>query len=118
MKKWIWLVLVFVISLMVTGGKYIFEKPQLPTDTIRRVEIPQQKLFTFVSSPVVSSFLLLTHMQNLNQERYTDAERSRTRNYITTELKKSGWTPKLERFAGVLMLLPNVWEPTKKLGKF
>ena len=98
MKKWIWLVVVFAIALLVIGGKYILEKPQQPTDTIR-VEIPQQKLEAAVSYPVVSRERLLAHIQNLNFQRYSDAERSRTRNYITTELRKSGWTPKLERFA-------------------
>jgi hypothetical protein len=98
MKKWIWLVVVIAIALMVIGGKYVLEKPSQPIDTIR-VEIPQQKLEAAVSSPVVSSERLLAHIQNLNFQRYTDAERSRTRNYITTELRKSGWTPKLERFA-------------------
>jgi Peptidase family M28 len=107
MKKWIWLVLVFAmplatsfagIALMVIGGKYILEKPPQPIDTIR-VEMPQQKLFSAVSSPVVSSERLLAHIQNLNFQRYTDTERSRTRNYIIAELRKSGWTPKLERFA-------------------
>ncbi len=103
MKKWIWLLVVFAIALLVVGGKFLSEKPPQPIDTIR-VEIPQQKssqqkLFSAVSSPVVSSVRLLAHIQNLNQERYTDAERKRTRNYITTELKKYGWKPKLERFA-------------------
>ncbi len=97
MKKWIWLVLVFGITLLAVGSKYIFEKPQA-IDTIQ-VEMPQQKLEAAVSFPVVSGETLLAHIQNLNFQRYTDAERSRTRNYIITELRKSGWTPKLERFA-------------------
>ncbi len=103
MKKWIWLLVVFAIALLVVGGKFLSEKPPQPIDTIR-VEIPQQKssqqkLFSAVSSPLVSNVRLLAHIQNLNQERYTDAERERTRSYITTELKKYGWKPKLERFA-------------------
>ena len=98
MKKWIWLVVVFAIALLLVGGKYILEKPPQPLDTIR-VEIPQQKPYAAVSSPVVSSERLLAHIQNLNFQRYSDGELERTRNYITTELRKFGWTPKLERFA-------------------
>lgn len=98
MKKWIWLVVVFAIALLLVGGKYILEKPPQPLDTIR-VEIPQQNPYAVVSSPAVSSERLVAHIQNLNFQRYSDGELERTRNYITTELKKSGWTPKLERFA-------------------
>ncbi len=120
MKKWIWLLVVFAIALMVVGGKLLSEKPPQPIDTIR-VEMPQQKssqqkLFSAVSSPVVSSERLLAHIQNLNQERYTDAERSRTRNYITTELKKSGWKPKLERFGEGVNVVAERMGTDKKAG--
>ncbi|MGH8001358.1 MAG: M28 family peptidase [Brasilonema sp.] len=46
----------------------------------------------------VSADKLFAHVQRLNFTRQTPAERSRTRTYITTELKKMGWKPKQERF--------------------
>lgn len=46
----------------------------------------------------VSADQLFAHVQRLNFTRHTPAERSRTRAYIITELKKMGWKPKLERF--------------------
>ena len=47
----------------------------------------------------VSADKLFAHIQKLNFQRYTTAERSRTRTYITTELRKLGWKPKLEKFS-------------------
>ncbi|NMG05492.1 M28 family peptidase [Brasilonema sp. UFV-L1] len=46
----------------------------------------------------VSADQLFAHVQRLNFTRHTPVERSRTRAYITTELKKIGWKPKLEKF--------------------
>jgi hypothetical protein len=115
MKKWIWLMVVLGIALLVISGKYIFEKPQ-PIDTIL-VETPQQKLEAAVSFPVVSSKRLLAHIQNLNFQRYTDAELERTRNYIITELRKSGWTPKLEKFAEGINIVAERVGTDKKAGK-
>ena len=46
----------------------------------------------------VSGDQLFAHVQRLNFTRQTPAERSRTRAYITTELKKLGWKPQLEKF--------------------
>ncbi|WP_414584316.1 M20/M25/M40 family metallo-hydrolase [Scytonema sp. PCC 10023] len=46
----------------------------------------------------VSGEQLFAHVQRLNFTRHTPAERSRTRAYITTELKKFGWKPQLEKF--------------------
>ncbi|MBW4632183.1 MAG: M28 family peptidase [Iphinoe sp. HA4291-MV1] len=46
----------------------------------------------------VSADKLFAHVLRLNFTRHTPAERSRTRAYITTELKKMGWKPQLEKF--------------------
>ncbi len=59
---------------------------------------PQALSRKLVSTPQVSATKLFAHIQRLNFTRYTPAERSRTRSYITTELKHLGWKPKLEKF--------------------
>jgi Zn-dependent M28 family amino/carboxypeptidase len=104
MKKLIWLVLLVIVALGIVAGRGFFDQaPQPATDTIR-VENPnntaaQQKLEAAVSSPLVESDNLLAHIQKLNFQRYTDAERASARSYITAELKKYGWKPKLQSFA-------------------
>lgn len=55
---------------------------------------------SLINATVVSGEQLFTHVQKLNFQRYTDPERSRTRIYITNQLRKFGWQPKLEKFAG------------------
>ncbi|MBD2776991.1 M20/M25/M40 family metallo-hydrolase [Iningainema tapete] len=106
MKKWIWLALFVLMTLIVVGGSKLFpptnEQP-LIIDTIR-VSQPQpiQKAQNYPSPyPLlqVSADKLFAHVQRLNFTRYTPAERSRTRKYITTELKRLGWQPKLEKFS-------------------
>nr|WP_026082750.1 M20/M25/M40 family metallo-hydrolase [Mastigocladopsis repens] len=52
----------------------------------------------FPESLQVSADKLFAHLQRLNFTRHTPAERSRTCAYITSELKKLGWKPKLEKF--------------------
>jgi Zn-dependent M28 family amino/carboxypeptidase len=104
MRKLIWLVLLVIVALGIVAGKNFFEQaPQPAIDTIK-VEDPssssalQQKLEPTVNSPPVASENLLTHVQKLNFQRYTDAERASARNYITAELKKYGWKTKLQNF--------------------
>ncbi|MFM6152577.1 MAG: M28 family peptidase, partial [Sphaerospermopsis kisseleviana] len=41
---------------------------------------------------------LFAHVQQLNFRRYSHRERSRTRRYITNQLRKFGWQPQLEEF--------------------
>jgi hypothetical protein len=106
MKKLIWLLVLVFATLCVVGGKSFFEQRSQPVIDTIRVEKPtnsstsstQQKLEAAVSSPQVSRERLLTHIQKLNFQRYTDAERRRSRNYIISELKKYGFKPKQESF--------------------
>mgnify|MGYP002783603226 FL=1 len=105
MKKLIWLVLLVIIALGIVAGRNFFDKaPQPPVDTMRvqndinEEEAPQQKLESAVSSPLVQTDALLAHLQKLNFQRYTDAERASARSYITAELKKYGFKPKLQNF--------------------
>jgi len=106
MKKWIWLLVLILAALCVVGSKGFFEQRSQPVIDTIRVEKPsnssnsstEQKLEAVVSSPQVSRERLLTHIQKLNFQRYTDAERLRSRNYITSELKKYGFKPKQQSF--------------------
>ncbi|BAY25436.1 peptidase M28 [Calothrix sp. NIES-2100] len=106
MKKWIWLALLLLVVVVVLGTRgtannRLFEEPPVPTIV---QSIPNQNTPSQSSAPVardlqVSADKLFTHIQKLNFQRYTSTERSRTRTYITTELKKFGWTPQLENFS-------------------
>ncbi|MEA5626065.1 M28 family peptidase [Nostoc sp. UHCC 0251] len=105
MRKWIWLMLLVLIAVAVVGGSRgntFFEQRPSPAIVERTpVEIPQLQPESkeVDSAPQVSADMLLTHIQKLNFQRYTTKERSLTRTYITTELTKLGWKPKLEKFS-------------------
>ncbi|MFN6483018.1 MULTISPECIES: M28 family peptidase [unclassified Nostoc] len=104
MKKWIWLMLLVVMAVVVVGsrGSTFFEQHSSPT-IVERIAVetpePQPELKKVDRVPQVSTDKLLTHIQKLNFQRYTTKERWQTRTYITTELKKLGWKPKLEKFS-------------------
>ncbi len=103
MKKWIWLMVLVVMTVVVVGsrGSTFFQQPPSP-EIVQSVPVqtpePQPEFQEVDTNLQVSGERLLTHIQQLNFQRYTTTERSRTRTYITTELKKFGWTPKLENF--------------------
>ncbi|MBD2729100.1 M28 family peptidase [Nostoc sp. FACHB-892] len=104
MRKWIWLMLLVLMAVAVVGsrGNTFFEQRPSPAIVERTpVETPQPQPESkeVDSAPQVSTNKLLTHIQKLNFQRYTIKERSLTRTYITTELTKLGWKPKLEKFS-------------------
>jgi hypothetical protein len=68
---------------------------QTPNAETENPPSPRSSLST---SLLVSGDQLFAHVQRLNFTRHTPAERSRTRAYISAELKKLGWKPKLEKF--------------------
>ena len=102
MKKRIWLLLVILVAILVMGIKGFFGQPEMVTvvDSMP-MEKPQilPKSKKRESALLVSTDRLLTHLQKLNFQRFTTQERSRTRTYITNELKKFGWKPQLEKFS-------------------
>ncbi|MBE8997620.1 M28 family peptidase [Nostoc sp. LEGE 12447] len=104
MKKWIWLMLLLLVTVAVLGsrGNTLFKQrpspgivESIPVETSQ----PQLELKKVDDTLQVSTDQLLNHIQKLNFQRYTTKERSLTRTYITTELKKFGWKPKLEKFS-------------------
>ncbi|MBC6430046.1 M28 family peptidase [Nostoc sp. HG1] len=104
MRKWIWLMLLVLMAVAVVGsrGSTFFEQRPSP-EIVERIPVetpqPQPESKEVDSVPQVSTDKLLTHIQKLNFQRYTTKERSLTRTYITTELTKLGWKPKLEKFS-------------------
>lgn len=107
MKKRIWLVLLALVVVVIIGSKSdafngFFSQPP-SAEIVERVpiEMPQAQSKPQAQEiiPQVSAVNLLTHIQKLNFQRYTTAERSLTRTYITTELKKLGWKPQLQKFS-------------------
>ncbi|MGJ5630899.1 M28 family peptidase [Nostoc sp. CALU 1950] len=104
MKKWIWLMLLVLMAVAVVGsrGSTFFEQrpsPAIVERTPVETSQPQPELQEVDNTLQVSADKLLNHIQKLNFQRYTTQERSLTRTYITTELTKLGWKPKLEKFS-------------------
>ncbi|YAF96421.1 MAG: M20/M25/M40 family metallo-hydrolase [Nodularia sp. CChRGM 3473] len=104
MKKWIWLlvlVVVLVVSSKDTVISALLQQPPAPEVVQTPVKQPplQPELQEVKITPQVSADDLLRHIKKLNFQRYTTTERSQTRTYITTELRKFGWQPHLEKFA-------------------
>ncbi|MGJ5673586.1 MAG: M28 family peptidase [Nostochopsis sp.] len=113
MKKWIWLLLAILIAVAAVGSSGFWRQHQQPAvmktlkannlepanqDTEKPTISPRLNV-SVSSPPPVSGQKLFTHVQKLNFKRYTNAERSRTRNYIISELKKFGWKPQLQSFS-------------------
>jgi Zn-dependent M28 family amino/carboxypeptidase len=102
MKKWIWLVLVLLVAVVVMSiGVFFRPTEKTPVIATTRVETSQTKAESkqVRNTPQVSADRLFAHIQKLNFKRFTDVERSRSRTYITSELKKLGWKPTLEKFS-------------------
>ncbi len=106
MKKWIWLLLVVIVAFAAVGSSGFWRQQQQPA-VIETVKLDAQttppqssrKIPIAPQPPQVSKQKLFTHIQNLNFKRYTNAERSRTRTYIISQLKKFGWKPQLQNFS-------------------
>ncbi|MBE9223955.1 M28 family peptidase [Phormidium sp. LEGE 05292] len=62
------------------------------------IPTPKLKTSQAIAAPKVSNHQLLAHIKALNFERYEDASRSKARDYIINNLKKSGWSPTLQTF--------------------
>ncbi|MGI2906509.1 M28 family peptidase [Tolypothrix sp. VBCCA 56010] len=102
MKKWIWLALVLFVAVVVMSiGVFFHPKEETPVIATTRVETSQRKVESkqVTIAPQVSADRLFAHIQKLNFKRFTNIERSRSRTYITSELKKLGWKPTLEKFS-------------------
>ncbi len=112
MKKWIWLMLLVLMTVAVVYGSGLLRQHEPSVVDSIRFENPlsvKKDAKTPISESQsharnsdtfqVSAENLFAHVQKLYFTRYTPVERSRTRAYITTELKKLGWKPKLEKFS-------------------
>lgn len=56
------------------------------------------KISQDVTIPLLNADRLFTHIKALDKQRYTDAERAQTRQYISQVLKTNGWSPVLQSF--------------------
>ncbi len=145
MKKWIWLLLALLVAFAaVSGSGFLRQRQESPLIETIRVKNQQPgkedagSMFNnfsassqpgqsfredatengkIINAPQVSADRLFAHIQNLNYKRYTSQERSRTRNYITSELKKLGWKPQLQNFAEGVNIFAERQGTDKKAGK-
>lgn len=120
MKKRFWLLVVLLVTVVVIVVTNVFLKQdresvvysirvnnpvtankdtQTPTQKDTQTDNSSASLHPPISTSLqVSSDKLFAHILRLNFTRNTPPERSRTRAYITAELKRMGWKPKLEKF--------------------
>ncbi|WP_026099953.1 M20/M25/M40 family metallo-hydrolase [Fortiea contorta] len=100
MGKWIWLVLLVLVVVVGLGSRGSTFFPQaLSPEIVQSVPTQKPQLQPMQNQLQVSAERLFNHVQKLDFQRYTLKERSLTRKYITTELQKFGWKPKLEKFS-------------------
>lgn len=104
MKKWIWLILLLMVVFVAVANESFFVKSQsanvsaAKSSKIEEKTEPRSSSVSVNNYPQVSETKLLAHLQKLNFQRYTSAERRRARVYIINELRKLGWEPRLEEF--------------------
>lgn len=102
MKKLIGLALLALVMVGTVNLSKFFGQQKSPfaVKQISSVASTEKTESKQVNIPKVSSNSLLAHVQALNYRRYTDRERSRTRNYLIKSLKQFGWKPELQKFKG------------------
>ncbi|MTJ53020.1 M20/M25/M40 family metallo-hydrolase [Anabaena sp. UHCC 0253] len=109
-KKWLW-VLVGIIVFLSIGG--FLQQPEI-VPIVKKIPVPQSQpqleTRNVNNTLLVNGDQLFAHVQKLNFRRYSQRERSLTRTYITNELRKFGWQPKLEKFPDGVNIF------TQKLG--
>ncbi|RUS92643.1 hypothetical protein DSM107003_49150 [Trichormus variabilis SAG 1403-4b] len=102
MKKWLLLMLVILVAIAVMDISGAFQQPELlPIVENTPLEKPQSQpepQNNNTNTLLVSADQLLAHIQKLNFQRFTTKERFNTRTYITTELRRFGWKPQIEKF--------------------
>ena len=106
MKKLIGLAL-FVLVMVGTVNSSKFFVPQKSPFVDKQIPSLQESKtsteeteYKQVNIPKVSAQKLLAHVRALNYRRYSELERSRTRNYLIKSLKQFGWKPELQTFEG------------------
>lgn len=107
MKKLIGLALLVLVMVGTLNNSKFFEQQKSPLIEKQISSVQESKTSTQKTEykridniPKVSTQKLLAHVQALNYRRYTENERSRTRNYLIKSLKQFGWKPELQKFEG------------------
>ncbi|OKH40492.1 peptidase M28 [[Phormidium ambiguum] IAM M-71] len=115
MKKWLWWGWLFAIATTTTIFLYSYtnnfvsnwysnllasqlKENHTPEIVEKPISTSKLKTTQAIAVPKVSNRQLLAHIKALDFERYEDASRSKTRDYIINNLKKSGWSPTLQTF--------------------
>ncbi len=111
------MLLVLTTVAVVSCSGFVPQRSPLVVETIR-VAKPQAPAESkqLVSTSQVSATKLFAHIQRLYFTRYTPAERSRTRSYITNELEKLGWKTKQEKFTDGVNILAEREGTNKEAG--
>jgi Peptidase family M28 len=95
MKRWFWLVLLVLTTLGVLAfwQRSPFSPSVPATQLVQQVRSP-------IDLPTVDAQRLLSDLEALTFNRYTDADREKTRQYISRSLEKSGWAVQEQPFEG------------------
>jgi len=109
-KKWPWVLVGIIV--FIGMGSFFEQSEMIPI--VKNAPVPQSqpqlKPLKVNNTLLVDGDQLFAHVQKLNFRRYSKMERLRTRTYITNQLSKFGWKPKLEKFTAGMNIF------TQKLG--
>ncbi|MEC4818195.1 MAG: M28 family peptidase [Scytonema sp. PMC 1069.18] len=132
-KKWFWLLLLLLTTILVIisthGFLTRFQQPIIQSikvensatlrEDARNKDMGKDEVSgedKAIAIPQISVDNLFAHVQRLNFTRHTPAERSRTRAYITSELKKLGWKPQIEKFTDGVNIVAERLGTNQKAG--
>lgn len=107
-KLGVWLAL-FVVTLVgvITGWNWhtVQLRPQVVETSFQESRISQRSprqaeapVRIEVDAPALNPERILADVEALSFQRYTEAERDRTRSYIVDALNQAGWSPRLQTF--------------------
>ncbi|PSB10235.1 peptidase M28 [filamentous cyanobacterium CCP1] len=99
-KQWVWSVLLGVVIAIALIGSNLNQRSADTTASSYQTTLPTGN--GFLAAPPVDAQRLLTDVEALSFRRFTEADRSRARDYIRQSLEAAGWTVQTQPFeAGI-----------------
>lgn len=113
MKRSLWLGVLMAILVSAIAYSSQVDAPSLKEGASRSTPVLQKSPQPSVNrlsppqafAPRVDANRLFQHLQALNFERYSNQSRERSRTYLSETLKRLGWQPQVQAFAGGVNLV-------------
>lgn len=97
-KRWVYLLIFVAAAVLALGSWNWYQDRSLVAARTNHLASPTE--VSLEQLPSIDSQRLLADVEALSFERYSEADRVRTREYITAALEQAGWEPELQEFAG------------------